>query len=184
MLSAVSRASLAKLQAKKRRMGWTYPWVSSLRSDFNFDFRVSLTEEQQREGGIEYNYPARGRRAAGPAIPRRGKRARPEIAAMTGTEVATYTRERLGMSVLVLEEGVGYRAYCSMRADWTASGVYQWLVPAARSRPQRAQREGRLVAPPRRVRHALSQVVGVVGATGNRTCRFPRIRLVCFGLSA
>ena len=55
-LSAVSRAPLAKLQAYKRRMGWTFPWASSLGSDFNFDFNVSFTEEQQREGGIEYNY--------------------------------------------------------------------------------------------------------------------------------
>ena len=49
-LSAVSRAPLAKLQAYKRRMGWTFPWASSVGSDFNFDFNVSFTEEQQREG--------------------------------------------------------------------------------------------------------------------------------------
>ena len=48
-LTAVSRAPLAKLQAYKRRMGWTFPWASSLGGDFNFDFNVSLTEEQQRE---------------------------------------------------------------------------------------------------------------------------------------
>jgi predicted dithiol-disulfide oxidoreductase (DUF899 family) len=53
-LSAVSRAPLAKLQACKRRMGWTFPWAPSLGSDFNFDFSVSLTEEQQREGADEY----------------------------------------------------------------------------------------------------------------------------------
>src|SRR5467141_4987801 len=50
MLSAVSRAPLAKLQAYKRRMGWTFPWASSFGSDFNFDFSVSLTEKQQRKG--------------------------------------------------------------------------------------------------------------------------------------
>src|SRR5512143_2977716 len=55
-LSAVSRAPLAKLQAYKRRMGWTFPWASSLGSDFNPDFSVGFTEEQQREGGIEYNF--------------------------------------------------------------------------------------------------------------------------------
>src|SRR6266576_1025430 len=48
-LSAVSRAPLAKLQAYKRRMGWTFPWASSLGGDFNPDFNVSFTEEQQRE---------------------------------------------------------------------------------------------------------------------------------------
>src|SRR5216110_2885838 len=53
-LTAVSRAPLAKLKAYKRRMGWSFPWASSLGSDFNFDFNVSLTEEQQREGNTEY----------------------------------------------------------------------------------------------------------------------------------
>src|SRR5277367_1187867 len=55
-LSAVSRAPLAKLQAYKRRMGWSFPWGSSRSGDFNFDFNVSFTEAQQRQGGIEYNY--------------------------------------------------------------------------------------------------------------------------------
>src|SRR5438067_4369076 len=56
MLWAVSSAPLAKLQAYKKRMGWTFPWASSLGSDFNADFSVAFTEEQQREGGAEYNY--------------------------------------------------------------------------------------------------------------------------------
>src|SRR5207247_8841146 len=56
MLCAVSRAPLAKLQAYRRRMGWTFPWASSADSDFNFDFEVSVTEEQQRQGAVEYNY--------------------------------------------------------------------------------------------------------------------------------
>ena len=55
-LSAVSRAPLAKLQAYRQRMGWTFPWASSQGSDFNADFGVRFTEAQQREGGIEYNY--------------------------------------------------------------------------------------------------------------------------------
>src|SRR5262249_19061545 len=59
-LSAVSRAPLAKLQAYKRRLGWNFPWASSLTSDFNFDFNVSFTEAQQREGSIEYNYRRNG----------------------------------------------------------------------------------------------------------------------------
>src|SRR6202051_37492 len=54
--SAVSRAPLAKLQAYKRRMGWTFPWASSFGSDFNTDFNIAFTAEQQRQGGIEYNY--------------------------------------------------------------------------------------------------------------------------------
>src|SRR5512147_610957 len=58
-LMAVSRAPLAKLQAYKRRLCWTFPWASSYGGDFNFDFNVSVTEEQQRKGNVEYNY-ARG----------------------------------------------------------------------------------------------------------------------------
>src|SRR5438094_743505 len=55
-LMAVSRAPLAKLQAFKRRMGWAFPWASALSGDFNFDFDVSITEEQQRERTVDYNY--------------------------------------------------------------------------------------------------------------------------------
>src|SRR6267143_3978152 len=40
-LFAVSRAPLAKLQAYKRRMGWSFPWASSFDSDFNYDFQVA-----------------------------------------------------------------------------------------------------------------------------------------------
>src|ERR1700726_2392035 len=60
MLSAVSRAPLAKLQAYKRRMGWSFPWASSSGTEFNPDFSVSFTEEQQRKGTIEYNYERGG----------------------------------------------------------------------------------------------------------------------------
>jgi predicted dithiol-disulfide oxidoreductase (DUF899 family) len=53
-LTAVSRAPLAKLQAYKQRMGWTFPWASSFGGDFNFDYSVSVTADQQR-AGTEYN---------------------------------------------------------------------------------------------------------------------------------
>ena len=56
MLWGMSRAPLAKLQAYRKRMGWTFPWSSSLKSDFNSDFSVFFIEEQQRAGGIEYDY--------------------------------------------------------------------------------------------------------------------------------
>jgi peroxiredoxin len=49
MLWAVSRAPLAKLQAYKKRMGWSFPWASSFGGDFNFDFSASFSEEEQRE---------------------------------------------------------------------------------------------------------------------------------------
>src|SRR5882724_4636624 len=92
-LSAVSLAPLAKLQAYKRRMGWAFPWASSFGGDFNSDFSVSFTEEQQREGAIEYNYE-RGSHAmdATTAVPQ----VVTDNAAMAGTDVATYTRERPG----------------------------------------------------------------------------------------
>ena len=50
MLWAVSRAPLAKLQAYRKRMGWSFPWASSSGSDFNHDFGVAHTEEEQRSG--------------------------------------------------------------------------------------------------------------------------------------
>src|SRR3982074_1836122 len=73
-LAAISQAPFAKLKAFKQRMGWTFPWASSLGDDFNFDFNVSITEEQQRKGGVEYNYrrggPAMGAtEVPGPAAP-------------------------------------------------------------------------------------------------------------------
>ena len=67
MLWAVSRAPLAKLQAYKQRMGWTFPWASSYGGDFNADFSVSLTEQQQRDGGFEYNYRPRRLDVASPS---------------------------------------------------------------------------------------------------------------------
>ena len=139
-LSAVSRAPLAKLQAYKGRMGWTFPWASSLGGDFNFDFNVSLTEEQQREGAVEYNYrheaASQLRGGEGPEIP---SRATPDGAtkgaAMTGTDVATYARERPGMSAFVLEDGIVYHSYSTYARGLDALwGAYQWLDRAPKGR--------------------------------------------------
>src|SRR5690348_7616282 len=113
--AAVSRAPLAKLQGYQRRMGWTFPWASSFGSDFNADFNVWFSEEQQRDGGIEYNYrreegaPLVGRDTTSRGEPDPGPVAK--VAAMTGTDVATFTRERPGMSTFVREDGVIYHAY-------------------------------------------------------------------------
>ena len=139
-LSAVSRAPLAKLQAYKRRMGWSFPWASSFDSDFNFnfDFNVSFTEEQQREGGVEYNYRREAAwtvRGIGDSLTKRGEGPVAEIAAMTGTDVATYTRERPGMSAFVHEDGVVYHTYSTygrgLDGLW---GMYQWLDRASKGR--------------------------------------------------
>ncbi len=68
-LTAVSQAPVAKLQAFKQRMGWSFPWASSLGGDFNFDFNVSITEEQQRQGGTEYNFRRGGHAMVAPTLP-------------------------------------------------------------------------------------------------------------------
>jgi len=130
MLWAVSRAPLAKLQAYKRRMGWTFPWASSSGGDFYADFSVGFTEEQQREGGIEYNY----RREA--PLPGPGGAEGPvAYAATTGTDVATYTRERPGLSAFALEDGVVYHTYSAYsRGVDGLWGMYQWLDRAPKGR--------------------------------------------------
>jgi len=146
-LSAVSRAPVAKLQAYKRRMGWMFPWASSVGSEFNFDFNVSLTEEQQRTGGVEYNYrrepvehvdrALEGRETGqwggdsetsddGPVS---------EMAARCGIDAATYLRERPGMSAFVLEDGAVYYAYSTYARGLDGLwGMYQWLDRAPMGR--------------------------------------------------
>jgi predicted dithiol-disulfide oxidoreductase (DUF899 family) len=121
---AVSRAPLEKLQAYKERMGWSFPWASSYGSDFNYDFNVSVTEEQQRAGNVEYNYRSFDPRAIfespSPGVA--------EFAAMTGTDPATYTRESPGMSAFSLEDGVVYHTYSAFARGVDAMwGMYQWL---------------------------------------------------------
>ena len=139
-LSAVSRAPLAKLDAYKRRMGWTFPWASSFGIDFNFDFNVSLTEEQQRAGTVEYNYrrqaALQSRGGEGPAIPSRKTPEGPaKGAAMTGTDVATYARERPGMSAFMLENTVVYHTYSTYARGLDGLwGGYQWLDRAPKGR--------------------------------------------------
>src|SRR5262245_4175456 len=141
-LLAVSRAPLEKLLAYRRRMGWTFPWASSFGSDFNADFNVWFTEEQQRLGGVEYNY----RREAPAREPLAGKTVQEwqlrgdqgpvaQIAAMTGTDVATYTRDRPAMSSFVLEDGVVYHTYSTYARGLDGLwGMYQWLDRAPKGR--------------------------------------------------
>ena len=122
MLSAVSRAPLSKLVAYKRRMGWTFPWASSFGGDFNSDFSVGFSEEQQREGGIEYNY-----RREPPFVAKGDDGAAP-FASSAGTDVATYVRERPGVSAFALEDGVVYHTYSAYsRGVDGLWGMYQWL---------------------------------------------------------
>ena len=131
-LMAVSRAPIDAIQAYKRRMGWTFPWASSLGSDFNFDFNVSVTEEQQRDGMVEYNFQPRDLR---PLLEAGDEGPVAEVAAMTGTDVATYTREAPGMSAFALEDGVVYHTYSAYARGVDALwGMYQWLDRAPKGR--------------------------------------------------
>jgi predicted dithiol-disulfide oxidoreductase (DUF899 family) len=124
-LSAVSRAPIEKLQAYKRRMGWSFPWASSLGSEFNYDFQATHTEEEQQSGIVEYNFrtsditPLLEAGKEGPLA---------EWAAGTGTDWATYTRESPGMSAFALTDGVVYHTYSAYARGLDGLwGMYQWL---------------------------------------------------------
>jgi predicted dithiol-disulfide oxidoreductase (DUF899 family) len=130
-MTAVSRAPLDKLQVYKQRMGWSFPWASSLDSEFNYDFNASYTEEEQRSGSIEYNYRSMDvtpvlEATEGPVV---------EFAEMVGTDAATYTREAPGMSAFALEDGVVYHTYSAYARGVDALwGMYQWLDRAPKGR--------------------------------------------------
>jgi predicted dithiol-disulfide oxidoreductase (DUF899 family) len=131
MLWAVSRAPLAKLQRYKQRMQWSFPWASSFGDEFNFDFGVGITEEQQRKGGAEYNY----RRE--PAF-KGGGEGEAAFSTMTGTDPAAYTRERPGMSAFALEDGVVYHTYSAYARGLDGLwGAYQWLDRAPKGRNEK-----------------------------------------------
>jgi len=128
----VSRAPLAKLQAYKRRMGWTFPWASSSDNTFNYDFHVTHTKEEWEAGAVEYNFrsmdlrlPASGEND--PFITR--------LTASVGTDWPTYRQEGPGMSAFVLEDGVVYHTYSAYERGvdglW---GMYQWLDRAPKGR--------------------------------------------------
>jgi len=141
-LAAVSRAPIAKLQAFKRRMGWTFPWASSLGSDFNYDFQAAFTEEQQQSGVGEYNFRLSpgARFSAIRELQEAGKEGTlAEIAqASVGTDWATYTREQPGMSAFALEDGVVYHTYSAYSRGLDGLwGMYQWLdrAPLGRKDP-------------------------------------------------
>ena len=123
-LMAVSRAPLDKLLAYRRRMGWSFPWASSHGSDFNLDLNVSFTEAQQQAGEIEYNY-ARGEHAMDAAdAPERLV----HFAAGCGTDAASFTRDRPGLSAFAMQDGAIYHTYSTfargLDAVWS---MYPWL---------------------------------------------------------
>jgi predicted dithiol-disulfide oxidoreductase (DUF899 family) len=96
----VSQAPLEKLQAYRRRMGWSFPWFSSAPSGFNFDLGFSHTEEEGREvveqmmkGGLP------------PIVDHNARSA--------GTDAAGYITESPGFSAFVLEDGAVYQTYAT-----------------------------------------------------------------------
>jgi len=139
-LMAVSRAALPKLQTYKKRMGWEFPWASSYSGDFNYDFNVSFTEEQQRAGTTEYNYRKSGVKSStvgvdepAPQPVTEGPRA--QIAASAGTDWATFTRQAPGMSAFAIEDGVVYHTYSAYARGLDGLwNLYQWLDRTPRGR--------------------------------------------------
>ncbi|QEX17982.1 hypothetical protein FRZ44_32860 [Hypericibacter terrae] len=130
-LMAVSRAPLVKLQAYKRRMGWHFPWASSFGGEFNFDFNVAFTEEQQRKGTIEYNFKRGGHVMDEANAPEPVR----QFAATCGTDAPSFTRDRPGLSTFALEDSVIYHTYStySRGVDGIWS-MYQWLDRAPKGR--------------------------------------------------
>jgi predicted dithiol-disulfide oxidoreductase (DUF899 family) len=130
-LTAVSRAPLEKLQAYKRRLGWTFPWASSHGGDFNFDFNVSFTEQQQREGSVEYNFERGGHAMDAAPVPEPVAR----FAASCGTDAPSFSRDRPGLSAFVREDGGVYHTYSAYsRGVDGIWGVYPWLDRAPKGR--------------------------------------------------
>ena len=114
----VSRAPLEKLQAYKRRMGWSFPWVSSRDSDFNFDFGVSAPEEQISpllQAGVP------------PVVER--------LAADCGTTALGYMTEQQALSAFALSDGAVYQTYSAYaRGVEIMMGFYPLLDRAPKGR--------------------------------------------------
>ena len=123
-LCAVSRAPLAKLQAYKRRMGWSFPWASSFGSDFNYDFHVSHTKQEWQAGAVDYNFremdfrPPPGQESSWDSWSE----------STFGTDWETYRREGPGMSAFALDDGAVYHTYSAYeRGIDILWAMYQWL---------------------------------------------------------
>jgi predicted dithiol-disulfide oxidoreductase (DUF899 family) len=133
-LWAVSRAPLDRVQAYKRRMGWSFPWASSYGSDFNSDFGVAHTKQEWEAGAVAYNFgeqdlrPAAGDDGALDAF----------CQSIVGTDWETYRREGPGMSAFALDDGTVYHTYSTYgRGLDILWGMYQWLdrAPLGRNEP-------------------------------------------------
>ena len=131
MLWAVSRAPLDKLQAYRKRMGWSFEWASSFGSDFNFDYSVGLTPDQQDEG-YEYNFEDK------PPIRADVEGAPGGHASMCGVNLRTYLEELPGMSAFAIEDGEVFHTYSTYARGLDALwGMYPWLDRAPLGRNER-----------------------------------------------
>ncbi|MCD6033852.1 MAG: thioredoxin [Thermomicrobiales bacterium] len=120
----VSQASLEKLQAYRRRMGWIMPWVSSAGSDFNFDLGYSRTEEQTRE-------------AIAPMLEAGAPPIVDHNADSTGTNATSYLTEVPGFSAFVLDDGTVYQTYATTdRGVEFLMGYYGILDRAPKGRDE------------------------------------------------
>ena len=121
-----SRAPLEKLQAYKRRMGWSFPWVSSADSDFTFDFGFAYSEEQVREHmGPMLDDPP-------PAVR--------QLAAASGTDVVGYVSDGPGFSAFVEDDGAVYHTYSTAaRGLEFLMGYYPILDRAPKGRDEEGE---------------------------------------------
>jgi predicted dithiol-disulfide oxidoreductase (DUF899 family) len=114
--TAVSRAPLEKLLAYRDRRGWSFPWVSSARSDFNYDFHVTIDPSV---APVEYNY-----------------RNQAELEQLN-VAWRDWSGEQFGMSAFALDDGVVYHTYSAYSRGldvlWT---MLQWLDRAPRGRTE------------------------------------------------
>jgi predicted dithiol-disulfide oxidoreductase (DUF899 family) len=128
---ACANFKIASIQAA---VGWTFPWASSLGSDFNPDYSVGFTQEEQLHGGIEYNY--RREDVWKPSKARSGTpSAEDQNVWGTGVDLATFLRERPGVSAFSLESGVVYHTYSTYARGLDCLwGMWQWLDRAPKGR--------------------------------------------------
>jgi predicted dithiol-disulfide oxidoreductase (DUF899 family) len=120
----VSQAPLEKLQAYKRRMGWSLPWVSSAPGDFNFDLGFSHTPEQGREVVLQMT------KAGLPPIVEQNAKS-------SGTDPAGYMTESPGFSTFVKDDGIAYHTYSTTwRGLEFLMGYYPILDHAPKGRDE------------------------------------------------
>lgn len=126
MLWAISRAPLEKLNAYKKRLGWTFSWASSGSSDFSYDFNAAMTIEQQQTGDAKYNFRTVQPLTKPDDLPEPLHR----IAESAGTDALGYVRDRPGLSAFALDQTTGdvyhtYSAYTrGLDVLWNTQ---QWL---------------------------------------------------------